>query len=90
MRTDLPEMQELLDAARAYLVGSTGMTWLHGYIAQCELSPAVQADEVSRIAVFEWRRMHDSAWNEWGLNPNPLPEAEFKLWLYAQLAAATD
>ncbi|UHQ22747.1 hypothetical protein LVB77_19190 [Lysobacter sp. 5GHs7-4] len=83
-------MQELFDAARAYLAGSVGLTWLHGYIGQCESSPAVQSDEIARVAMLEWRQRLSSAWNEWGMNPNPLPEAEFKRWLREQLSGATD
>lgn len=90
MRTDLPEIRELLDAARSYLAGSVGLTWLHGYIGQCEFSPAVQSDVVTRVAILEWRQLLNSACNEWGINPNPLPEAEFRRWLREQLAVATD
>lgn len=90
MRADLPEIQELFDAARSYLTGSVGLSWLHGYIGQCESSPAVQSDDVTRVAVLEWRQRLSSAWNEWGINPNPLPEAEFRRWLQEQVSDATE
>lgn len=85
MTTYIPEVSEMLDAARRYVNGDVGLPWLHGYIAQCECSSAVQADPAVRNLVAEWRFMINNTWNEWGLIEQPFSQEDFKDWIKTQL-----
>jgi hypothetical protein len=74
----IPEMEVLLHNAQKYLCGEICRVWLRGYILECLASPAVQDNLEIQKELAEWHGMQESTWNEWGLNPNPLPESEFR------------
>lgn len=78
MPSYIPEMGALLHAAQKYLCGEISHVWLRGYVLECLASPAVQDNLEIQKELAEWHRMQESTWDEWGLNPNPLPESEFR------------
>ena len=84
-----PEVREMFNAARRYLKDEIGLVEFHGFVAQCRSVAKLFSSHPSILALAnEWSRMINSAWNEWGIDPNPLPDADFRTWLQQQINSA--
>ena len=78
----------LLECAESYLIGKSNFAALNGY-AQNLKDDSLDSDENPKLVLLanEWIININRAWNEWGLEKNPLSEKEFKRWLSNQISS---
>jgi hypothetical protein len=77
------EIREMLEYAAYYLKGNGSVAGLYG-LASDARSYATHRDIIKLLD--KWILMTDSAWNEWGINKNPISEDALKEWIKGQLA----
>lgn len=83
----LPELKDLLLAARDYVEGRETIAGLNGLVSHLHvLAEERDVSVTTRKILAEWAEMIDRRWNEWGQARDPLPEQEFVSWLRDQFA----
>jgi hypothetical protein len=75
----LPEVREMVEAAKRYVVGEIHYSFLIGPTERCEWWARVYGVHPAiRQLAKDWQLWVDQAWNEWGQYPLQLPESELR------------
>ena len=86
MTLPLPEVREMVEAARRYVAGEVHFSYLVGPTERCDLWAKVYGvhPAIRRLAA-DWKTWVDQTWNEWGQHPVALPVTELRRRIAADL-----
>jgi len=79
MMLSLPEVREMVAAAKRFVSGEIHFSYLVGPTERCEFWAKVYGvhPAIHQLAA-EWKMLVDQTWNEWGQHPVKLSEAELR------------
>ncbi|MFT3765664.1 MAG: hypothetical protein QM820_09130 [Minicystis sp.] len=91
MTSPLPEVREMVAAAKRYVAGEIHFSYLVDPIERCDFWARVYGVHPAiRQLAAEWKVLVDRTWNEWGQHPVKLSEAELRRRIAADLGFAID
>ncbi len=75
----VPEARAMVTAARQFVAGDIDFLAMRGPILECRMWARVHnADARIQQLAAEWSELVEQAWNEFGINPNPLSVKELR------------
>ena len=88
MTLPLPEVREMVEAAKRYVAGEIHYSDLAGPTERCVWWSRVYGvhPAIPQLA-RDWQLWVDQVWNEWGQHPVKLPESELRRRVASDLGA---
>ncbi len=87
----LTELKSLVEESRKYLRGRITVRELYYWVQDCHAkSVALGLDEQIQLLLLNYQEMIGRAWDEWGLQENPISEEEFKKWIQDEFLDDSD